>query len=97
MRAPRSPARERQIQHRRGHIVPAAIYGAARAQHDYRPHARGVHLFEQRPLAGGQIQTLSVAALGEPGDDYPVTHARHHRNLLIVTDVKTATAPKFNI
>ena len=40
---------------------------------------------------------LRIAALGEPGDDYPVTHARHHRNLLIVTDVKTATAPKFNI
>ena len=40
---------------------------------------------------------LRISALGEPGDDYPVTHARHHRNLLIVTDVKTATAPKFNI
>ena len=40
---------------------------------------------------------LRISALGEPGDDYPVTHARHHRNLLIVTDVRTATAPKFNI
>ena len=40
---------------------------------------------------------LRISALGQPGDDYPVTHARNHKNLLIVTDVKTATAPKFNI
>ena len=40
---------------------------------------------------------LRIAALGQPGDDYPVTHARNHQNLLIVSDVKTAAAPKFNI
>ncbi len=40
---------------------------------------------------------LRIAALGQPGDDYPVTHARNHENLLIVSDVGTARAPKFNI
>ncbi len=40
---------------------------------------------------------LRIAALGQPGDDYPVTHARNHRNLLIVSDVNTARKPKFNI
>ena len=40
---------------------------------------------------------LRIAALGEPGDDYPVTHARRHKNLLIVSDYATARKPKFNI
>ena len=40
---------------------------------------------------------LRIAALGEPGDDYPVTHARHHPNLLIVSDYATARKPRFNI
>ncbi len=40
---------------------------------------------------------LRISALGQPGDDYPVTHARNHKNLLIVSDFGTARAPKFNI
>lgn len=40
---------------------------------------------------------LRIAALGEPGDDYPVTHARNHRNLLIVSDAATAEKPAFNL
>ncbi len=40
---------------------------------------------------------VRIAALGAPGDDYPVTYLRNHPNYLIVTDVLTATAPKFNI
>jgi len=40
---------------------------------------------------------IRISALGAPGDDYPVTHARYHRNLEIVTDCMTAKAPKFNI
>lgn len=40
---------------------------------------------------------LRIAAVGQPGDDYPVTHARNHRNLLIVSDYATAEKPKFNI
>ncbi len=40
---------------------------------------------------------IRISALGKPGDDYPVTHARNHKNLLIVTDKYTAEKPKFNI
>lgn len=37
---------------------------------------------------------LRMAALGMPGDDYPVTHIRGHRNYTVATDRATATAPK---
>ncbi len=40
---------------------------------------------------------LRIAALGQPGDDYPVTHARNHKNLLIVSNYATCEKPKFNI
>ena len=40
---------------------------------------------------------LRIAALGKPGDDYPVTHARYHKNLRIVSDYGTAQKPKYNI
>ena len=40
---------------------------------------------------------LRIAALGKPGDDYPVTHARYHKSLRIVSDYGTAQKPKFNI
>ena len=40
---------------------------------------------------------VRIAALGKPGDDYPVTHMRHHPNLRIVTDRNTLKTPKFNI
>ena len=36
---------------------------------------------------------LRIAALGIPGDDYPVTHIRNHRNYIVATDRATATAP----
>ena len=38
-----------------------------------------------------------AAALGKPGDDYPVTHARYHKSLRIVSDYGTAQKPRFNI
>ena len=40
---------------------------------------------------------LRIAALGKPGDDYPVTHARYHKSLRIVSDYGTAQKPRFNI
>ena len=40
---------------------------------------------------------IRIAALGQAGDDYPVTHLRHHPNYIIATDIRTATAPKYNI
>ena len=42
-----------------------------------------------------------LVRFGAPGDDYPVTHARHHArhhaSLRIVSDYGTAQKPKFNI
>ena len=46
--------------------------------------------------AKGQL-ILRIAALGKPGDDYPVTHARYHKSLRIVSDYGTAQKPKYNI
>ena len=40
---------------------------------------------------------IRISALGKPGDDYPVTHMRHHKHLRIVTDRNTLKTPKFNI
>ena len=40
---------------------------------------------------------IRIAALGKPGDDYPVTHMRNHKHLRIVTDRNTLKTPKFNI
>lgn len=40
---------------------------------------------------------LRVAALGTPGDDYPVTHIRKHSDWTVATDVATATAPEIII
>lgn len=40
---------------------------------------------------------LRIAALGTPGDDYPVTYARNHRNLLIVSNFATAAKPAYNL
>ncbi len=37
---------------------------------------------------------LRLAALGEPGDDYPVTHIRHHADWQVITDRNTASRPK---
>jgi len=36
---------------------------------------------------------LRIALLGEPGDDYPVTHIRRHRDYQIVTDEQTLKTP----
>ena len=40
---------------------------------------------------------VRIAALGMPGEDYPVTLARFHKNLRVVTDRNTLAKPKFNI
>jgi len=40
---------------------------------------------------------LRIAALGAPGDDYPVTYLREHSNYIVATDRATATAPKIKI
>ncbi len=38
---------------------------------------------------------LRLALFGRPGDDYPVTHIRDHKDYMIVTDEDTARAPRF--
>lgn len=51
----------------------------------------------ETPFLNWANTIVRIAALGRPGDDYPVTHMRRHRNLRIVTDRNTLKKPKFNI
>ncbi|TFG28440.1 MAG: hypothetical protein EU532_05280 [Promethearchaeota archaeon] len=37
---------------------------------------------------------LRISLLGEPGDDYPVTHIRNHSDYQIITDKQTLATPK---
>ncbi|KKR04710.1 MAG: Glucosamine-6-phosphate isomerase/6-phosphogluconolactonase family protein [Candidatus Uhrbacteria bacterium GW2011_GWF2_39_13] len=37
---------------------------------------------------------LRISVLGVPGDDYPVTYIRNHKNYIVATDIGTASAPK---
>lgn len=37
---------------------------------------------------------LRLAVLGAPGDDYPVTHIRDHRDYVVVTDKETLKQPR---
>ncbi|MCD6318156.1 glucosamine-6-phosphate isomerase [Candidatus Aerophobetes bacterium] len=38
---------------------------------------------------------LRLAVLGEPGDDYPVTYLREHRDYKVITDQNTAKKPRY--
>lgn len=51
----------------------------------------------ETPFLNWANTIVRIAALGRPGDDYPVTHMRRHRSLRIVTDRNTLKKPKFNI
>jgi glucosamine-6-phosphate deaminase len=58
--------------------------------------ARRVRLYCRNGLALDWANTiLRLALLGQPGDDYPVTHLRGHGDYLIVTDEHTARPPRF--
>jgi glucosamine-6-phosphate deaminase len=61
--------------------------------------ARKVFLMSRNahPVMDWANTVLRLAVLGNPGDDYPVTHLRGHRNYLIATDSATASAPKIVI
>ena len=37
---------------------------------------------------------LRLGVLGTPGDDYPVTHIRNHKDWMIITDKNTASGPR---
>lgn len=40
---------------------------------------------------------LRLSVLGEPGDDYPVTHIRNHSDYQVVTDSDTLKQPQINL
>lgn len=58
--------------------------------------ARKVFLMSRNALAGMDWANtvLRLALLGKPGDDYPATHLRGHRDYLIAADYATASAPR---
>ena len=59
--------------------------------------ARRIELYCRNDIAGldWANTVLRLAALGNPGDDYPVTWISGHPNALVVTDRKTANSPTF--
>ena len=58
--------------------------------------ARKIRLYCRNDIPGIQWANavLRLAVLGEPGDDYPVTHIRSHPDWKIITDVNTARPAK---
>jgi len=54
--------------------------------------ARKIRLYCRNDIPGLQWANtvLRLAAFGEPGDDYPVTHIREHPDWKVVTDLNTA-------
>ena len=57
--------------------------------------ARRIELYCRNGIPGidWANTVLRLAVLGEPGDDYPVTHIRGHRDSVVVTDRETAERP----
>lgn len=56
--------------------------------------ARRIRLYCRNGIALDWANTvLRLAVLGEPGDDYPVTHIRGHGDYIVVTDEDTARQP----
>ena len=57
--------------------------------------ARRIRLYCRNGIALDWANTvLRVAVFGKPGDDYPVTYIRNHKDYVIVTDEDTARSPK---
>jgi len=57
--------------------------------------ARRIRLYCRSGIALDWANTvLRFALFGQPGDDYPVTHIRGHKDYVIVTDEHTARKPK---
>ena len=58
--------------------------------------ARRIRLYCRNGIALDWANTvLRLALFGQPGDDYPVTHIRDHKDYIVVTDEDTARKPKF--
>lgn len=57
--------------------------------------ARRIRLYCRNGIALDWANTvLRLAVLGRPGDDYPVTYIRNHRDYVVVTDADTARSPR---
>jgi len=60
--------------------------------------AKQIRLYCRNGIALDWANTvLRLAVLGKPGDDYPVTYIRDHRDYVIVTDEDTARRPQIMI
>lgn len=58
--------------------------------------ARRIRLYCRNGIALDWANTvLRLALFGRPGDDYPVTHIRDHKDYVVVTDEDTARKPRF--
>jgi glucosamine-6-phosphate deaminase len=58
--------------------------------------AKRIRLYCRNGIALDWANTvLRLALFGTPGDDYPVTYIRDHRDYVIVTDEDTVRSPKF--
>ncbi|MHB8579228.1 MAG: 6-phosphogluconolactonase [Ignavibacteriaceae bacterium] len=59
-------------------------------------NAKKIRLYCRNDVAGldWANTVLRLAVLGTPGDDYPVTHIRNHKDWMIITDKNTASKPK---
>lgn len=58
--------------------------------------ARRIRLYCRNGIALDWANTvLRLALFGQPGDDYPVTYIRDHKDYVVVTDEDTARRPRF--
>ncbi len=58
--------------------------------------ARRIRLYCRNGIALDWANTvLRLALFGQPGDDYPVTYIRDHKDYVVVTDQRTAVRPRF--
>ena len=60
--------------------------------------ARRIRLYCRNGISLDWANTvLRLAVFGQPGDDYPVTYIRDHKDYVVVTDEDTACKPRFAI
>jgi len=60
-------------------------------------NSRRIRLYCRSDILDWAATILRIALFGEPGEDYPVTLIRNHKNYVIATDWNTLTSPKILI
>jgi glucosamine-6-phosphate deaminase len=60
-------------------------------------NSRRIRLYCRSDILDWATTILRIALLGEPGEDYPVTLIRNHKNYVITTDWNTLFCPKILI